>query len=77
MKGKEVKKGYGPLMGLTIILTLAAIGTAIPAAAASKVSLAQYKALCSFTPISTVLCLLGAAVVCKIRKNKFVVSEAG
>lgn len=76
MKGKQVKKGYLPLFILTIVLTLAAIGTVIPFAGASKISMAQYYAYCTFTPISTILCIIAAGVVCKVRKEKFVLAEA-
>lgn len=68
---KTKKKGYKPLILLTILLTLSAVNTLIPAAEASKPSFLGYKAHCSFTPISTILCLLGAGAVCMIRSRKF------
>jgi hypothetical protein len=40
-----------------IVEFILAIVTMIPSAAASKASLLGYKALCSFTPISTVMLL--------------------
>ncbi|MBN1482761.1 hypothetical protein EH223_12300 [candidate division KSB1 bacterium] len=68
---KTRKKGYGILLSLTIIITLAALWTIVPQATASKVCLIGYKAHCTFTPISTIVCLLLAAATCKIRKKKF------
>ncbi len=70
---KQKKKGYGPLMILTIILTLATISTLVPQASVSKNCLLGYKAHCTFTPISTLICIILAGVVCKIRKLKFTV----
>jgi hypothetical protein len=45
-----------------VILSIAAVKTALPTAAASKPCLLGYKALCSFTPISTII-LAAVAVV--------------
>ena len=68
---KVRKNGYGLLMVLTIVLTLAGVITLIPSAGASKTCLLGYNALCSFTPISTVICFLFAGMLCQIRKKKF------
>jgi len=68
---KRKKKGYGILLALTILLTLAAVSTLIPQAAASRECMLGYKAHCTFTPISTLLCVATAGVVCVIRKRKF------
>lgn len=58
---------------LTIIFTLSIISTLIPAENANKVCLLGYKAHCSFTPISTIICAVLAALTCIIRKRFFVV----
>ena len=42
------------------ILVIAAIKTALPEANASKPCLLGYKALCSFTPISTIILVVAA-----------------
>ena len=68
---KSKKKGYGILLLLTIIVTLAGLWTLFPQASASKECLLGYKAHCTFTPISTLVCFLLAAFVCKNRKNKY------
>lgn len=68
---KTRKKGYGIFLLLTIFITLAALWTIVPQATAHKVCLIGYKAHCTFTPISTIVCLLLAAGVCRIRKVKF------
>lgn len=69
MKTRE--KGYGLSLIISILLTLAAISTLLPQASVSKQCMLGYKAHCSLTPISTVICLLLAGVACKIRKKKF------
>jgi hypothetical protein len=45
-----------------VIVLIAAVKTALPEAKASKPCLLGYKALCSFTPISTII-LAAVAVV--------------
>ena len=66
------KKGYWWLFALTIIFTLAAISTLLPSESADKICMLAYKAHCSFTPISTLLCIIPAGVSCFIRKRFFV-----
>jgi len=65
------KKGYWPLLILTILLTLSALSTLLPTPGIHKACQLGYMAHCSFTPISTVLCLLLTAVVCSVRKRIF------
>jgi hypothetical protein len=67
------KKGYGFLLALTIIVTLAGLWTLVPDSSASEACVLGYKAHCTFTPISTLICFILAAIICKIRKRKFVV----
>jgi hypothetical protein len=69
---KHRKKGYGWMMVLTVLFTLAAISTLLPQAEASKACLLGYYAHCSFTPISTLICIALAAISCIIRKRKYV-----
>jgi len=54
---------------LTIVFIALAISTVIPAPA-SKPSLLGYYAHCSFTPISTVICLAIAGAIYWIGKKK-------
>lgn len=68
---KKRKKGYWFLFGLTILVTLAAISTLIPVAFASKECMLGYKAHCTFTPMSTVILIVGGGVICVIRKRRF------
>ncbi len=68
---KTKKKDYGIFLILTILFTLAAISTLVPQASVSKNCMLGYKAHCSFTPISTIICVLLTGLICKIRKNKF------
>ena len=59
----------------TILLTLAAISTLIPVAAASRASPLGYKAHCTFTPVSAVICIVLAGVVCSLRSRVFTTRE--
>lgn len=67
---KKKKKGYNMLLILTVLCTFAAISTLIPQSTVSKSCLLGYKAHCSFTPVSTILCLIAAGLICEIRKKK-------
>jgi hypothetical protein len=66
------KPGYAWLLALTILLTLCAASTLVPSVSASKECMLGYKAHCTFTPLSTVICLAMAAGVCKLRSRRFV-----
>lgn len=66
------KKGYWVLFSLTVFFTLLAILTLMPETGASKTCLLGYKAHCTFTPISTIICLIPAGITCFIRKRFFV-----
>jgi len=46
-----------------VILIIAAVKTALPEAKASKPCMLGYKALCSFTPISTIILIAAAIAV--------------
>ncbi len=62
---------YVVLLITTILFTLAAISTLIPAANASKECMLGYRAHCAFTPISTIACIIPAGIVCSIRRRFF------
>jgi hypothetical protein len=66
---KEKKKGYIPLLVLTVLFTLMTISTFIPQASASKACLLGYRAHCTFTPISSVTCLAISGILCVLRKR--------
>ena len=68
---KLKRKGYTILLILTVALVLAAISTVIPQSSADEPCKLGYKAHCSFTPISTLLCIALAGIVCKIRRRFF------
>ena len=61
---------YGILLGLTILFTFCALLTLVPMKA-SKLCKLGYYAHCSYTPISTIICLSLALVTCKIRAKYF------
>ena len=66
-------KGYGFIMILTVVVTLAGIVSMLPNSNASKECLLSYKAVCSFAPISAVICFGIAGVLCVIRKRRLIV----
>ncbi len=66
------KKGYWLLFILTLVFTLAALSTVIPSESASKLCMISYKAHCTYTPISTIICIIPAGITCFIRKRLFV-----
>ena len=72
---KERKRGYWLLFAITILLALAAISTIIPSTSASKECILGYKAHCAFTPLSTLICVVAAAIVCIVRKKAFIVKR--
>ncbi len=62
---------YKFFLFLSMLWTIALILTLVPSPWASKTCSLGYKAICSFSPVSTVLCALGAGITCAIRKRKF------
>ncbi len=71
----QKKKGYGLFLIITIIASLGAIATLIPQAGASKPCMLGYSALCTYTPVSTIVLLLIAGFSCVYRGKKLVVKE--
>ena len=69
------KKGYGILMFVAILSTLAAISTVIPVNTVEKACMCGYHAHCSFTPISTIICLAIAGFACIYRKKYYTESK--
>ena len=67
------KRGYWVLFILTVLFTLLAVSTILPDVSASKVSRLGYKAHCTYSPISTVICLSLSAITCTIRKHIFTI----
>ncbi len=58
------------IVGLIVVIwCIAAVKTAVPNKAASKPCLLGYRALCSFTPFSTVFLLIGAVATYIVAKN--------
>ena len=66
---RERKKGYIPLLLLTVFFTVLALSTLMPQASASRECMFGYRAHCTFTPISTVICLAISGLVCVLRKR--------
>ena len=61
--------GYWIGLLMTGLFTLAAVSSLIPDSGAGKACLLGYKAHCSFTPVSTILCLILAGSACFVRRR--------
>jgi len=57
------------------LLLLAGAGTLIPWAHATEANVIGYRSLCSFTPFSTLICIMGANVLLTLRKRLTDASE--
>jgi len=68
---KTRKKGYKWLLALTMLFTLAAIITLLPNPGASKDNMLGYHAVCSGTPMSTLVLVICAGATCYFRKKYF------
>jgi hypothetical protein len=68
---KEPKGLYAPLLGLSALFALAAVGTLLPWPTASWENVLGYKSLCTFAPIATAICALLAGATCVIRARYF------
>jgi hypothetical protein len=61
MKRKK-KPGYYTLLALAILMVLGAVLTMMPISYAYKECMLGYKAHCTLTPVSTILCVIFAAI---------------
>lgn len=69
---KKVKKpGYYTLLALAIIFALGAVLTVIPISYAYRDCMLGYKAHCTFTPVSTILCAVVAVAIFVAARNMF------
>ncbi len=66
---KEKKRGYLPLLVLTILFALLAVSTLVPQISASKECYLGYRAHCTFAPISTLICAAISGLICMVRKR--------
>ena len=63
--------GYWVFLVITILCTLAAVGTLVPDATAHKMSILGYYAHCPFAPWSSLIALALAAISCVVRAEVF------
>ena len=70
MKGKK-KPGYYTLLALAILMALGAALTIMPVSWSYKECILGYKAHCTLTPVSTILCILIAAIICVVMNSSF------
>ena len=70
MKRKK-KPGYYTLLALTVLLALGAVLTIIPVSYAYTECMLGYKAHCTLTPISTILCIVAAVLTYVVGQRLF------
>jgi hypothetical protein len=70
MKRKK-KPGYYTLLALAILMVLGAVLTIMPISYAYKECMLGYKAHCTLTPISTILCIIMAAIIYVVMNRSF------
>ena len=69
------KPGYYTLLALTILLVLGAVLTIVPISYAYRECMLGYKAHCTLTPISTILCVIMAVITYVVGKRLFTESS--
>ena len=70
MKRKK-KPGYYTLLALTILFALGAVLTIMPISYAYRECMLGYKAHCTLTPISTILCVISAVITFVVGQRLF------
>jgi hypothetical protein len=70
MKRKK-KPGYYTLVALTVLMVLGAVLTIVPISYAYKECLLGYRAHCTLTPVSTILCIILAAITYVVAQRSF------
>ena len=70
MKRKK-KPGYYTLLALTILFALGAMLTIMPISYAYRECMLGYKAHCTLTPISTILCVIIAVITYVVGQRLF------
>ena len=69
---KRIKKpGYYTLLTLALLMALGAVLTMMPISYAYKECLLGYKAHCTLTPVSTILCIVFAAITYVVGQRSF------
>ena len=68
---RNKKPGYYTLLALTILLALGAVLTIMPIPYAYKECMLGYKAHCTLTPVSTILCIVFAAITYVVGQRFF------
>ena len=71
MKRKK-KPGYYTLLALVILMVLGAVLTTMPVSYAYKECMLGYKAHCTLTPISTIACVMIAAITYVVMNRLFI-----
>ncbi len=70
MKRKK-KPGYYTLLSLAILMILGAVLTIMPVSYSYKECMLGYKAHCTLTPVSTILCIIAAVGIFVVMNGSF------
>ena len=68
---KKKKPGYYTLLSLAILFVLGAVLTIMPISYAYRECMLGYKAHCTLTPVSTILCVIFAVVAFVVGQRSF------
>ena len=68
---KKKKPGYYTLLALAILMLLGAVLTIMPVSYSYKECILGYKAHCTLTPVSTILCIIVAAIIYVVMHKSF------
>jgi len=68
---RKKKPGYYTLLALAVLLALGAVLTVVPISYAYRDCMLGYKAHCTLTPISTILCVIGAVITYMVGQSSF------
>ncbi len=68
---KKRKPGYYTLLALAILMLLGAVLTIMPVSYSYKECMLGYKAHCTLTPVSTILCIIAAVAISVVMNGSF------
>ena len=68
---RRKKPGYYTLLALAVLLAGGAVLTIMPVSYAYKDCMLGYRAHCTLTPVSTILCIVAAVITYKMAQSSF------
>ena len=68
---RKTRPGYYTLLALAILMVLGAVLTIMPVSWSYKECMLGYKAHCTLAPVSTILCIVIAAIIYVVMNKSF------